>query len=251
MAKVIELQEGIHRQAAHDFYREALSIMADSNIDFMVGGGFALRLYTDIMRDTKDLDVFCKGSDTPALLRAFKESGFETELTDVRWLAKAIKDTHFMDIIFNNPGNHCAVDDSWFERSTPSELLGVKVKVIPAETLIWSKLYVQNRERYDGADINHIILRYGNQLDWRWLWQHMETHWQLLLAQFLSFQFVYPSERDIIPKWLVDELFRRAQDELEMPVPKEKICRGPLIDQTQYKIDITDWDFKVVTIRSV
>ncbi|WP_266204847.1 nucleotidyltransferase [Pontibacter kalidii] len=251
MAKVIELQEGIHRQAAHDFYREALTIMTESNIDFMVGGGFALRLYTDIMRDTKDLDVFCKGSDTPALLKAFKENGFETELTDVRWLAKAIKGEHFMDIIFNNPGNHCAVDDSWFERSTLSELLGVKVRVIPAETLIWSKLYVQNRERYDGADINHIILRYGERLDWKWLWQHMETHWQLLLAQFLSFQFVYPSERDMIPKWLVDELFKRAQDELEMPAPKEKICRGPLIDQTQYKIDITEWDFKVVTIRSV
>ncbi|AKD03940.1 nucleotidyltransferase [Pontibacter korlensis] len=251
MAKVIELQEGIHRQAAHDFYREVLGILAESNLDYMVGGGFALRLYTDIIRDTKDLDIFCKGGDTPAILKLFKENGFETELTDARWLAKAIKGEQFMDIIFNNPGNHCAVDDSWFERSTPSELLGIKVKVIPAETLIWSKLYVQNRERYDGADINHLILRYGDKLDWKWLWQHMETHWQLLLAQFLSFQFVYPSEREIIPKWLFDELFRRAQNELEMPPPKEKICRGPLIDQTQYAIDITEWDFKVVTIRSV
>ncbi|MDX5437014.1 MAG: nucleotidyltransferase family protein [Pontibacter sp.] len=251
MAKVIELQEGIHRQAAHDFYREALGIMAESNTDFMVGGGFALRLYTDIMRDTKDLDVFCKASDTPRILKAFKEHEYETELTDARWLAKAISGEHFMDIIFNNPGNHCAVDDSWFERSTQSELLGVKVKVIPAEALIWSKLYVQNRERYDGADINHIILRYGDRLDWQWLWQHMDIHWQLLLAQLLSFQFVYPSERDRIPKWLFDELLRRAQEQFEMPPTKEKICRGPLIDQTQYATDVTEWDYKVVTIRSV
>lgn len=251
MAKVIELQEGIHRQAAHDFYREALGVLEACGADYMVGGGFALRLYTDIMRDTKDLDVFCKSGDIARILKAFKEQGYETELTDPRWLAKAIMGNHFMDIIFNNPGNHCAVDDSWFERATASELLGVKVKVIPAETLVWSKLYVQNRERYDGADINHIILRYGNQLDWKWLWQHMDTHWELMLAQFISFQFVYPSERDLIPRWLMDELLKRAQEQQDMPVPKEKICRGPLIDQTQYATDVTEWDYKVVTMKSV
>ncbi|GHA80496.1 nucleotidyltransferase [Pontibacter akesuensis] len=251
MAKVIELQEGIHRQAAHDFYREALGILSNSDADFMVGGGFALRLYTDIMRDTKDLDIFCKSGDTPRILKAFKEAGYETELTDARWLAKAINGDNFMDIIFNNPGNHCAVDDEWFARSTSSELLGIKVKVIPAETLIWSKLYVQNRERFDGADINHIILRYGDKLDWKWLWHHMDVHWQLLLSQVLSFQFVYPSERDLVPRWLFDELMVRAQEQFDMPPPKEKICRGPLIDQTQYATDITEWDYKVVTIRSV
>ncbi|WP_299826508.1 nucleotidyltransferase [uncultured Pontibacter sp.] len=251
MAKVIELQGGLHQQKAHDFYREALSILTDCKIDFLVGGGFALRLYTDIMRDTKDLDIFCRSGDCPRILKVFKEQGYETELTDARWLAKAKNGEHFMDIIFNNPGNHCAVDDAWFERSVKSELLDFKVSVIPAEALIWSKLYVQNRERYDGADINHLILRYGTKLDWKWLWSHMETHWQLLLAQFMSFQFVYPSERDLIPKWLFDELLIRAQEQYDMPLPVERICRGPLIDQTQYATDITDWDYKVVTIRSI
>lgn len=251
MAKVIELQGGIHQQAAHDFYQQALELLQSSNQDFMVGGGFALRLYTDIMRDTKDLDVFCKASDMPRILKHFAENGFDTEVTDARWLAKVKLGEHFMDIIFNNPGNHCAVDDSWYERSTKSELLGVKVRVIPPETLIWSKLYVQNRERYDGADINHLILRYGTKLDWKWLWQHMDIHWHLLLAQFLSFQFVYPSERELIPKWLFDELILRAKEQYDMPTPIEKICLGPLIDQTQYAPDITEWDFKVVTMRSV
>ena len=251
MAKVIELQEGLNQQKAHDFYREALGVLAQSKIEFLVGGGFALRLYTDIMRDTKDLDIFCRSGDCPKILKTFKEHGFETELTDARWLAKVFNGNNFMDIIFNNPGNHCAVDDTWFEKSVKCELLDLKVRVIPAETLIWSKIYVQNRERYDGADINHIILRYGKKLDWEWLWKHMETHWQLVLQQIMSFMFVYPSERDLIPKWLYDELLSRAKDLYEMPAPVEKICRGPLIDQTQYATDITDWDYKVVTIRTV
>lgn len=32
---------------------------------------------------------------------------------------------------------------------------------------MWSKLHVQNHERYDGGDINHIILRWGAKLDWK------------------------------------------------------------------------------------
>ncbi|PRY11285.1 putative nucleotidyltransferase-like protein [Pontibacter ummariensis] len=251
MSKPIEVKDGLSRQAVHDFYKEALQLLSQSDASFLVGGGFALRLYTDIMRDTKDLDIFCKSGDTPRILKQFKENGYETELTDARWLAKAIKGEHFMDIIFNNPGNHCAVDDSWFQRAVESEMLGIKVRVIPAEALIWSKLYVQNRERYDGGDINHILLRYGKNLDWKWLWKNIEVHWQLLLAQLLSFQFVYPSERDIIPKWLFEELLTRAREQFEMPPPVEKICRGPLIDQTQYQTDVTEWDYKVVTIRSV
>ncbi|MCC9167511.1 nucleotidyltransferase [Pontibacter harenae] len=251
MAKVIEIQEGINMQGAHDFYQQALHILEESKVEYMVGGGFALRLYTDIMRDTKDLDLFCKSGDCPRILKSFSDQGFETELTDPRWLAKVKLGEHFVDIIFNNPGNHCAVDDEWYKRAAKSELLGVNVRVIPAESLVWSKLYVQNRERYDGSDINHLILRYGEKMDWKWIWMHMETHWHLLLAQILSFQFVYPSDRDLVPKWLFDELLTRAREQYDMPTPIEKICRGPLIDQTQYAIDITEWQYKVVTMRSV
>ncbi|MCC9135042.1 nucleotidyltransferase [Pontibacter silvestris] len=251
MTKVIDIQDDNNKQAAHEFYSDALKVLINSKDDFMVGGGFALRQYTGIIRDTKDLDVFCRGGDCPRILKHFAENGYETEFTDARWLAKAKKGEHFVDLIFNNPGNHCIVDDTWFERATKGEIFGSKVLLIPAEELVWSKLYVQNRERYDGADINHVWLRCGKHFDWKKLWMHMEQHWHLLLAQVLQFQFVYPSERDIVPKWLFDEMINRAQEQYDMPIPLEKICRGPLIDQTQYANDITDWDYKVVTIRSV
>jgi hypothetical protein len=145
----------------------------------------------------------------------------------------------------------CPVDDRWFEHATEGQLYGIDVKFMPAEELIWCKLYVQNRERYDGSDINHIILRYGDRLDWKRLWTLTEAHWQLLLAQFMSFQFVYPSERDLIPRWLMDELLLRAQEQYQVEKTTEKICRGPFIDQTQYGVDITEWDYKVVTMRTV
>ncbi|PKV76126.1 nucleotidyltransferase [Pontibacter ramchanderi] len=237
--------------SAEDFYKEALNLLVKSEAKFLVGGGLALDMYTGINRATKDLDIFCKVGECPRILKTFAESGYYTEMTDARWLAKAKKGDHLMDLIYNNPASLCPVDDRWFEYATEGELYGVKVKFMPPEELIWCKLYVQNRERYDGSDINHLILRCGEKLDWNRLWSYTEQHWQLVLAQFMSFHFVYPSDRDIIPRWLMDELLLRAKEQYDVETPKEKICRGPYIDQTQYGHDITVWDYKALTMRTI
>jgi hypothetical protein len=80
----------------------------------------------------------------------------------------------------------------------------------------------------------------------------MDRHWHLLLSQLISFQFVYPSEfRDIIPKWLFDDLLSRAAEQYELPAPLEKVCRGPVIDQSQYEIDVREWGYKTYTLKTV
>jgi hypothetical protein len=236
---------------AQEFYRTALQLLVDNNLSFLMGGGFAFKQYTGITRDLKDLDLFCKAGEYPRILKLFSENGFQTELTDVRWLAKIYKNEHYIDLIFNTVNNICFVDNTWFEYAVPGEEFGVPVRYIPPEELLWCKVYVQNRERYDGADVNHIILRYGRKLDWNRIWSRLEQHWHLLLAQFLIFQFVYPTERDIIPKWLFDTLLENAKEQYELPVPVEKVCLGPIIDQTQYRTDITDWEYKVITIKTI
>jgi hypothetical protein len=240
------------KQEAQAFYREALEILNDSGAHFMLGGGMAVVHYTGIARDTKDLDVFCKSSEYPKILKLFAEKGFHTELTDVRWLAKIFKDENYIDIIFDTVNNICTVDDAWFANARQGEFAGTSVLFVPPEELIWCKIYVQNRERFDGADVNHLFLKFGKQLDWKRLLSRLDQHWHLLLAQFLVFQFVYPADfHDIIPKWLFDELMSRANEQYELPSPVERVCRGPIIDQTQYKVDIKEWDYKVTTIKTV
>ncbi|QNF33286.1 nucleotidyltransferase [Adhaeribacter swui] len=245
------IQEDELQTAAHNFFADALRLLSESEIPFLVGGGLALRQYTGIIRDLKDLDLFCKAGDYPKILKFFSDQGFATELTDVRWLAKVFKNNYYIDIIFNTVNNICTVDESWFENAVVGEAYGVPVKFIPAEELLWCKVYVQNRERYDGADVNHIIVKYGHRLDWNRIWTRLEQHWHLLLAQVLLFQFVYPTERDLIPRWLFDTLIDRAKVQYDMPLPVEKVCLGPIIDQTQYRTDIVDAEYKVVTIKTV
>jgi hypothetical protein len=247
---MIETDE--QRREAHAFYREALEILNECGTNYLLGGAFAMFNYTGIYRDTKDLDVFCKSTEYPKIMKHFAEKGYRTELTDNRWLAKIFKGEYFIDVIFDTVNNICRVDDTWYDNAVAGKFAGVPVRFIPAEELVWCKLYVQNRERFDGADINHIWVRYGRKMDWKRLLFRMEQHWHLLLAQILIFQFVYPSDyRDIIPKELFDELIYRANEQYDLPPSLERVSRGPIIDQTQYSIDVKEWDYKVSTIKTV
>jgi hypothetical protein len=240
------------RKEAHAFYKEALDILNETGIPYMLGGAFAMFHYTGIYRDTKDLDIFCKPSDYPKLLKHFADKGYHTDLYDVRWLCKVYKGEYFIDIIFDTVNNICRVDDSWLMYAPQARFVGVDVLLLPPEELVWCKLYVINRERYDGADVNHIILKKGKEMDWKRVLFRMDPHWHILLAQLLQFQFVYPSDyHEIIPQWLFDELISRAKEQYDLPPAYEKVCRGPMIDQTQYETDIKEWNYKTYTIKTV
>ena len=128
------------RREAHAFYKEALQLLHQSGSQFMLGGAFAMFEHTGIYRDTKDLDVFCKPSEYPKILKFFADQGFETQLTDVRWLAKIFKGEYFIDIIFDTVNNICTVDDSWYEHATRGEFVGEKVLLLAPEELIFCKI---------------------------------------------------------------------------------------------------------------
>jgi len=139
---------------AHSFYLRALHSLHHADIDFLVGGAYALEHYTGISRDTKDLDVFVRPEDCERVLAAFAESGFDTELTFPHWLGKARAGSEMVDVIFSS-GNGCArVDDEWFQHGVADEVMGVPVRLIPVEEMIWSKGLIMERERFDGADVN-------------------------------------------------------------------------------------------------
>ena len=229
---------------AETFYVEALHCLERTEIPFMIGGAYALREYADIYRDTKDLDIFCTQGDYPRLLAALGEAGYEIEVTDAAWLAKAFQGDHFVDLIFGSANLLAPVDSTWFEHAHKAKLLDCDVLLIPPEELLWQKMMLQERNRFDGADVNHILRKQAPTLDWKRLLMRMEATWEVLLAALTMFRFVYPSERDAIPRWVLDELLSRFQSHLEVPTPRDKICRGPLIAKLQYQIDVEEWGYR-------
>jgi hypothetical protein len=213
---------------ADAFYADSLRVLAESRIPFLVAGTFAVNCYTGINRATKDLDIFCKAGDFPRILLHFKDQGFDTSIEDERWLAKVRSGKSFFDVIFSSPSAVITVSDHWFKESHPGTIYDVSVQLTPPTEMIWSKALLQNRHRYDGADIAHIVLRQNDRIDWKRLLTHMEQYWEVLLIHLLNFRFIYPSERDKIPRWLIDELLLRAKEQGDLPMPKTKVCRGRL-----------------------
>jgi hypothetical protein len=230
-------------ERAEAFYAEALHELAKLDIPFLLAGTYALRAYTGIARATKDLDILCKPNDYPRILNHFRSLGYAIEIEDERWLGKVFQGEHFFDVIFASWHGIIPVTDQWFEQAPHIEVFGTPVRMIAPTELIWSKAFVQLRHRYDGADIAHLILKQHEQIDWRRLLAHMELHWEVLLAHLLNFRWAYPSERERVPRWLMDELVNRLKTQLELPPPRVKVCRGRLFSQIDYEVAVKDWGF--------
>jgi hypothetical protein len=228
---------------ADRFYADSLRLLKESQIPFLVAGTFAVNCYTGINRATKDLDIFCKAGDFPRILLHFREHDFETVTVDERWLAKVKQGDCFFDVIFSSTAAVVTISDLWFQESHPAEIYGVPLQLTPPTEMIWSKALLQNRHRYDGADIAHLILRQSERIDWKRLLTHMEQYWEVLLIHILNFRFIYPSERDKIPRWLLEELMLRTQQQADLPLPQTKVCRGRLFSPDDYRIDVSEWGF--------
>src|SRR2546425_624833 len=138
-------------------FREVLTLLEERRVPYAVSGAFALRHHTGICRFTNDLDVFLKAEVSPIALGYLREAGFECEIPDPVWLAKAHKDGFFVDLITGMSNGVIVVDDSWIQRAHPAVVHEVQTRVLAPEELVASKLFVAMRERFDGADIAHVI----------------------------------------------------------------------------------------------
>ena len=205
---------------------EVLEHLNRAGIPYVVSGAFALQQHTGIWRNTKDLDLFLTNDVVPEALRHLREQGFETEVRDPVWLAKAHRDGYFVDLITGMSNAVITVDQSWIDRSSPCVVLGVRTRVLAAEELIASKLFVNFRERFDGADVVHII--YGTQgaIDWNRLLQLVGEHWELLLWELMLFHYVYPAKQNYVPRCVWNELLSRFQHELDS-APAHSLPRQP------------------------
>ena len=228
---------------AEAFYAESLRLLAESGVPFLLSGTYAVTAYTGIVRPTKDLDVFCKAGDYPKILAFFQARGYRTEVEDERWIAKVWQGEHFFDVIFAMSNGAAPVTDAWFEGDDSIEVYGSTAKITPPVELIVSKVFIQDRYRYDGADVVHVIYRARDRIDWKRLLGYLEPYWEVLFAHLLNFRFVYPTERNLVPRWLMEELTARLQAQVSLPPARVKVCRGRLFSPRDYVTDITEWGF--------
>ncbi len=224
-------------------FREVLELLGNEQIPFAVSGAFALRQHTGIARDTKDLDLFMRAEDAKLALKYLEQQGFRCENCDPVWLAKVHRDGYFVDLITGMSNGVFVVDYSWIDRSREGKVLGVSTRILAPEELILSKLFVTRRERFDGADIAHVIYSIGNKLDWERIVAEVGEHWEMLLWALVLFHYVYPAHSEKVPQTVWEDLLTRFMSAVGHPNPKADF-RGSLVDDCMFAIDVQEWGLR-------
>ncbi len=261
------------------FYRHSMSVLEQAGIPFLVGGAYAFAHYTGIVRHTKDFDLFILPSDFTGALEAMAAAGYAVERNFPHWLGKAHgADGSFVDLIFGSGNGLTPVDLDWFRHARRGEVLGVPVPLCPAEEMLWSKAFIMERERYDGADVAHLLHCCAAELDWRRLLDRFGEHWRVLLSHLVLFGYIYPANpadhghprlAASVPPEVMQVLLARLAAEMRGEAPAEAaltgahgaagapgtaaaagacppgtaagdaaLCRGTILSRAQYLFDI-------------
>jgi hypothetical protein len=223
-----------------ELFRDVLTALERGAIPYAVSGAFALRQHTGICRFTKDLDLFTTAENSPAALSCLRQAGFECEVRDPVWLAKAWRDGFFVDVITGMSNGLIEVEDLWIERSRPAVVYGVETRVLAPEELVASKLFVARRERFDGADIAHVIYGTYGHFDWNREMELVGEHWEMLLWALVLFRYVYPAQSHYVPATVWRELLNRFERATAQADPQAKF-RGSLVDDNMFAIDVNEW----------
>lgn len=231
----------------HDFpedqkslFQEVLIAMNEHQVPYAVSGAFALHQHTGISRFTKDLDLFLTKEDVEPALELLSQHNYECEVRDPVWLSKAHRDEFYVDLITGMSSGVIAVDRSWIDRARPAMVLGVETRVLAPEELIASKLFVTRRERFDGADIAHVIYGTKGQLEWQRILAIVGEHWEIFLWALILFRYVYPAQSNYVPFELWQDLLTRYMTLVSKNDPKARF-RGSLIDENMFAIDVKEW----------
>lgn len=228
---------------SRDFYQSAVRYLQEGSIPFLVGGAYSFARYTGLERHTKDFDIFVRPADCQRVLRTLTGAGYGVELTFPHWLGKSYSGDNCIDVIFSSGNGIARVDDEWFEHAVEGRVFDMDVLLCPVEETIWSKAFVMERERFDGADIAHLIRGSGREMDWQRLVDRFGPQWRVLLTHLVLLGFIYPCERDVIPDWVMVEMMKRLSAETLSPAPQERICQGTILSRAQYLVDIEDWGY--------
>ena len=146
-----------------------------------------------------------------------------------------------MDLLFavrHTTSLHVTAD--WFSTARPVELLGVPTRMLGLEEIIATKVYLAARDRFDGADIVHLIRAAAGRVDWRRIIDLLHGDEEILLWHLVLFQIVYPGLVDYLPTDLMQRSFDQLKASWSSPADRRRF-RGTLLDPEVFAVDVLDW----------
>jgi hypothetical protein len=212
--------------------RPVIELATRRGYPFALGGGLAFSAYSGRWRNTKDLDLFILPEDRQAMIDLVTELGFEDYFAqkeyDRSWIYRAHKEGVIVDLIWSMPNHRMDVDHAWLECGPDVRIHDALVRILPSEELLWSKLFVLQKDRCDWPDLLNILHGAGDRMDWGHLLDRVGEDVPVLRGLMSVYGWMCPKRALAMPEWI---WFRLG---LPQPRPHEVMdedgCRAPLLD---------------------
>lgn len=209
-------------------YQRIIALLEHHGVPFALGGAFALATYTGQWRNTKDIDLYVEPSMKERTVQILLDEGGLTDLHirlpyDRMWIFRGEEDGTIVDVIWALANQVASVDREWLTKGPRINVRGHTIAVIPAEELMWAKLYVLQRERCDWPDVLNILYFTCDILDWNRFLTRFNDDVSLLGAALKVFEWLCPERAGHIPGEVWEEVLRAEHSTLN--VDRERVRR--------------------------
>jgi hypothetical protein len=158
------------------------------------------------VRPSKDLDLYVLPQQKDRLIGVLLDLGlqdyYDKSPYDRSWIFRSTKNDEIVDVIWTMANHRTEVDQNWIRCGPEVEFGGERIKLIPVEELIWSKLYVLQRDRSDWPDVINLIDRSLHTIDWHRLFDRLGEDAPLLASVLGVYGWLRPEQIEHLPEWL-------------------------------------------------
>jgi hypothetical protein len=215
-------------------YATVLDGAAERNIPLAVGGAFAVATYTGSWRNTKDLDLYVLPEHRDRMIQLLTDLGlvdyFDTKGYDRWWIYRSTRDDTIVDVIWAMANHRAHIDELWMSGPEIS-MHGRRVRVLPAEALLWDKLYIMQRERCDWPDVLNLLYAAGADVDWEYLLGRIGEDIPLMTGALSVFRWLAPGAAEKFPGWLWERVGLAPGSPTTTAQPEFEKRRADLLDR--------------------
>ena len=149
--------------AIKDTLKKAAGALRKADIPFALGGGLAIWARGGADTD-HDLDLMVTEADAERALDALEGEGMQAVRPPEDWLYKAYDGDVLIDVIFRPTG--VPITDEVLERAEEREVNAVRMKVLPVEDVLVTKLLAMGEHELDYDPVLEIARTLREQIDW-------------------------------------------------------------------------------------
>jgi hypothetical protein len=191
-------------------YKCVLEKMCAADVPFALGGGLALSVYTGCVRGSKDIDLYVLPKHRLAVIDILTGCGLQDYYSVkeyVRhWIYRGYVGEAIVDVIWAMANQRAEVDERWVTGGSMIRMFGTELRVVPVEELIWSKLYVLQRDRCDWPDILNLLNATAATVDWDHLLERVAEDSPLVKGLLSVFSWLCPVRARSVPRRIWDRL---------------------------------------------